>query len=89
MSVSIYHQLCLLVLLLGLAVSSAYAEKIVLVLFPVQVGEADTDYGADFGSALQEGLQTRYKVFYGRPLRQNYRKNTKKSIVMQKNASKT
>ena len=46
-------------------INYAYAEKPVLVLFPVEVGSADSQYQGEFGSALQEGLQTRYRVLFG------------------------
>lgn len=45
--------------------STAVFAKPVLVLFPVEVVESDAGLAGDFGSALQEGLQKRYKVFYG------------------------
>lgn len=54
-------------LFLSIVISSfaAAAEKPVLVLFPIQVGETEQDWESHFGSALQEGLQTRFEVFYG------------------------
>ena len=45
--------------------SHLYAAKPVLVLFPIEVNEADAEYEDEFGSALQQGLQSRYKVYYG------------------------
>lgn len=36
-----------------------------LVLLPIDVSEVDIDLEAEYGSALQEGLQQRYTVFYG------------------------
>lgn len=43
----------------------ASASKEVLVLFPIQVDEQDLRFESDFGTALQEGLQSRYQVYYG------------------------
>jgi hypothetical protein len=39
--------------------------KPVLVLLPINISEEDDELESFFGSALQEGLQSRYKVFYG------------------------
>ncbi|NRB41562.1 MAG: hypothetical protein HRU20_24335 [Pseudomonadales bacterium] len=37
----------------------------VLVLFPIEIASVDADFEPEFGSALEEGLQQRFKVFYG------------------------
>ena len=47
------------------AVGFCVQAKPVLVLFPVEVGKADAEMAADYGAALQDGLQSRYQVFYG------------------------
>ncbi len=57
------HPLCFIFILICL--SAQAFSKDVLVLFPVEVSAADADLAGDYGSALQEGLQSRYKVFYG------------------------
>jgi len=36
-----------------------------LVLLPIDVSENETEFEGEYGSALQQGLQTRYTVFYG------------------------
>lgn len=48
-----------------LPVPAASGERPNLVLFPIEVSAVDADFAEDFGSALQEGLTTRYTVFYG------------------------
>ena len=55
----------LLALLALIFINYAYAEKPVLVLFPLEISSADSQFQEEFGSALQEGLQTRFKVFFG------------------------
>lgn len=52
-------------LLLSVLSPLVMADKSVLVLFPIEVDEEDAKYEEDFSSALQEGLQARYTVFYG------------------------
>lgn len=59
-------------------INYAYAEKPVLVLFPVEVGSADSQYQGEFGSALQEGLQSRYKVFFGPAVEEELEREYKK-----------
>ena len=45
---------------------SAQAEtKPNLVLLPIDVSESETQFEDEYGSALQQGLQRRYTVFYG------------------------
>jgi len=41
------------------------ASKPSLVLLPIDVSKQDIELGSEYGSALQEGLQNRYTVFYG------------------------
>ncbi len=41
------------------------ANKPNLVLLPIEVSQQVVDLGSEYGSALQEGLQNRYTVFYG------------------------
>ncbi len=41
------------------------AAKPNLVLLPIDVSQQDVDLSSEYGSALQEGLQSRYTVFYG------------------------
>ncbi len=36
-----------------------------LVLLPIEVSQQVSDLSSEYGSALQEGLQNRYTVFYG------------------------
>ena len=57
----LYIFILLTLTLLGMQAHS----KEVLVLFPVEVSASDADLASDFGSALQEGLQSRYEVYYG------------------------
>jgi len=49
-----------------------------LVLLPMDVSEQEVDYESEYGSALQQGLQQRYTVFYGaaveKELEKEYRK---------------
>ena len=40
-------------------------EKPNLVLLLMDVSAQEADYESEYGSALQEGLQQRYTVFYG------------------------
>lgn len=58
---------CLIQVMLGcLVVTSVMAEgRPGLVLFPIEVDAEDSRFEDDFGTALQQGLQTRYTVFYG------------------------
>jgi hypothetical protein len=44
---------------------SAATSKPNLVLLPIDVSEQDSELEAEYGAALQEGLQNRYTVFYG------------------------
>jgi formylglycine-generating enzyme required for sulfatase activity len=63
---SMLFQRFLMILLLLLFVTfSAYAAKPNLVLLPIDVTEQDSELEAEYGAALQEGLQNRYTVFYG------------------------
>ena len=55
-----------------------HAEKPVLVLFPIEVGSADSQFQGEFGSALQEGLQSRYKVFFGPAVEEELEREYKK-----------
>ncbi len=50
------------ILMLSLYVN---ADKPNLVLLPIDVSQQDLDLEGQYGSALQEGLQKRYTVFYG------------------------
>jgi formylglycine-generating enzyme required for sulfatase activity len=45
--------------------SAQAADKPNLVLLPIDVTEQDSELEAEYGAALQEGLQNRYTVFYG------------------------
>jgi len=56
----------LILLIFSLASMGLQAEaKPNLVLLPIDVSESETPYESEYGSALQEGLQQRYTVFYG------------------------
>ena len=48
-----------------LTLSTQAAAKPNLVLLPIDVSQQDADLEGQYGSALQEGLQKRYTVFYG------------------------
>ncbi len=54
-----------LILLTLLCFSVQAADKPNLVLLPIDVLEQDSELEAEYGAALQEGLQSRYTVFYG------------------------
>jgi formylglycine-generating enzyme required for sulfatase activity len=54
-----------LILLTLLCFSAQAADKPNLVLLPIDVTEQDSEFEAEYGAALQEGLQNRYTVFYG------------------------
>ncbi len=58
-------RISILIPILLLLTFSSYAQKPVLVLFPVEVEEQDESSAEVFGSALQEGLQDQYVVYYG------------------------
>ncbi len=50
----------------GLFTLMAQAEgKPNLVLLPIEVSEQDQEFESDYGTALEEGLQSEYSVFYG------------------------
>ncbi len=51
--------------LISCCAMAANAAKPYLVLLPIDVSEQDSELESEYGSALQEGLQKRYTVFYG------------------------
>ena len=53
------------VLLGSLTLNTQAAAKPNLVLLPIDVSQQDAELEGQYGSALQEGLQKRYTVFYG------------------------
>ena len=69
----------LLSLSLGLFCLQSYsASHPNLVLLPIDVSEQDADLEAEYGAALQEGLQNRYTVFYGALVEKELEKEYKK-----------
>jgi formylglycine-generating enzyme required for sulfatase activity len=60
-----FQRLLMILMLFPLIVFNANAAKPNLVLLPIDVSEQDADLEAEYGAALQEGLQNRYTVFYG------------------------
>jgi formylglycine-generating enzyme required for sulfatase activity len=54
-----------LIFLTLLCFSAQAADNPNLVLLPIDVTEQDSELEAEYGAALQEGLQNRYTVFYG------------------------
>jgi formylglycine-generating enzyme required for sulfatase activity len=61
----LFQRLLMILMLFPLIVLNANAAKPNLVLLPIDVSEQDADLEAEYGAALQEGLQNRYTVFYG------------------------
>ena len=56
---------CLLIALSAFLSLAANAAKPNLVLLPIDVSQQDVELESEYGSALQQGLQKRYTVFYG------------------------
>jgi formylglycine-generating enzyme required for sulfatase activity len=54
------------------------AAKPNLVLLPIDVSQQDLELEAEYGSALQEGLQKRYTVFYGAAVEKELEKEYQK-----------
>ncbi len=55
----------LLIVLSAFLTLAANADKPNLVLLPIDVSQQDVELESEYGSALQQGLQKRYTVFYG------------------------
>jgi formylglycine-generating enzyme required for sulfatase activity len=68
----------LLILMTSLLAVNTQASKPNLVLLPIDVSKQDVDLEAEYGSALQEGLQKRYTVFYGAAVEKELEKEYQK-----------
>jgi formylglycine-generating enzyme required for sulfatase activity len=72
------YLVALLILITGLIAVNVQAAKPNLVLLPIEVSKQDFDLEAEYGSALQQGLQNRYTVFYGEAVKKELKKEYEK-----------
>jgi formylglycine-generating enzyme required for sulfatase activity len=65
-------------ILLAVLSVSLHAAKPNLVLLPIDVSQTDVELEGQYGSALQQGLQKRYTVFYGAAVEKELEKEYQK-----------